>query len=99
MLVAGVCAARADFLCEGKLVGFEDGCKISLVPEATHRDEKPTAQTVLKDGAFSLRGNADEPRLFRLIAKDTHGGIASAVFMIGNDHVTLTAGKGRTLRI
>ena len=97
MLVAGVCAARADFLCEGKLVGFEDGCKISLVPEATHRDEKPTAQTVLKDGAFSLRGNADEPRLFRLIAKDTHGGIASAVFMIGNDHVTLTAGKGKLL--
>lgn len=99
MLVSGVCAARADFLCEGKLIGFEDGCEISLVPDATHRDEKPTARTVLKDGAFTLRGNADEPRPFHLIAEDAHGGIASAVFMIGNDHVTLTVGKGRTLRI
>ncbi len=49
--------------------------------------------------ALPLCGNADEPRLFRLIAEDAHGGIASAVFMVGNDHVTLTAGKWRTLRI
>ncbi|MDR1055264.1 MAG: AhpC/TSA family protein [Prevotellaceae bacterium] len=69
-LIAGTimisCTERpaASYTIKGNLQGIPDGAKVELIPGATHRDEKPVAETVVTDGKFTFTGVADEPRMF-----------------------------------
>src|SRR5687767_8326982 len=54
--------AKYTLTCEFK--ELPDGTKIELVPGGTHKNEKPVAATVVKDGKFVFTGSVGSPRIF-----------------------------------
>lgn len=54
----------AKYTLTGEFKELPDGTKIELVPGGTHKNEKPVAETVVKNGKFVFTGSVSEPRLF-----------------------------------
>ena len=48
----------------GEFKGLADGTKMELVPAGTHKNEKPVAETVVKNGKFVFTGTVSSPRIF-----------------------------------
>jgi thiol-disulfide isomerase/thioredoxin len=48
----------------GEFSALADGTKMELVPAGTHKNEKPIAETVVKNGKFVFTGSVSGPRIF-----------------------------------
>lgn len=48
----------------GEFSALADGTKMELVPGGTHKNEKPVAETVVKNGRFVFTGSVASPRIF-----------------------------------
>jgi len=82
-------AAPAPFTITGTIKGLPDGTLISLIPGATHADEKPVAKATVNKGLFILKGGiGTEPRLFYLQTEGIPGSIS---IMVQGTKITLTA--------
>jgi thiol-disulfide isomerase/thioredoxin len=59
----------------GEFKNLPNGTKIELVPGGTHKNEKPVAATVVKDGKFVFTGSVSSPRIFfvRMAGEDYSG--------------------------
>lgn len=64
---------RDSYRITGEISGLPEGIKISLIPGATHRQEKPVAETIVRNGQFILEGSVEEPRLFYIVADGYRG--------------------------
>lgn len=64
---------RDSYRITGEISGLPEGIKISLIPGATHRQEKPIAETVVRNGQFVLEGSVEGPRLFYIVAEGYRG--------------------------
>ncbi len=77
-----------SYTIEGNLQGIPEGAKVELIPGATHKDEKPVAETIVKDGKFTFTGVADEPpRMFYIHVAESRG---LAKLMVENGKIGLT---------
>ena len=54
----------AKYTLTGEFKDLPNGTKIELVPGGTHKNEKPVAETVVKDGKFTFTGSVSSPRIF-----------------------------------
>lgn len=54
------------YLLKGHIDGLPEGAKIVLKPGATHKGEKPVAETIAQSGKFEFSGSLESPRLFYL---------------------------------
>ncbi len=54
----------AKYTLTGEFKDLPNGTKIELVPGGTHKNEKPVAATVVKDGRFTFTGSVNNPRIF-----------------------------------
>jgi len=82
-----------SYTIEGNLQGIPNGAKVELIPGATHKDEKPVAESVVTDSKFTFTGIADEPRMFYIHVADSRG---LAKIMIENGKITLTGNVEKT---
>jgi thiol-disulfide isomerase/thioredoxin len=48
----------------GEFAALADGTKMELVPAGTHKNEKPVAEAVVKNGKFVFTGSVSGPRIF-----------------------------------
>lgn len=90
-LMIGVAAfgqKPATFSIKGKITGLDDSTKLNVVLGATHKDEKPLAESIIKGGEFQVTLNADEPRLLFINVANTYSFID---VMVENTDVTITA--------
>ena len=76
-----------SYTIEGNLQGIPDGAKVELIPGATHKDEKPVAESVVTDGKFTFTGATDEPRIFYIHIAESRG---LAKLMVENGKIELT---------
>ncbi|GAB6123735.1 redoxin family protein [Dysgonomonas termitidis] len=76
-----------SYTIEGNLQGTPDGAKVELIPGATHKDEKPVAESVVTDGKFTFTGATDEPRIFYIHIAESRG---LAKLMVENGKIKLT---------
>jgi thiol-disulfide isomerase/thioredoxin len=62
----------AKYTLTGEFKELPDGTKIELVPGGTHKNEKPVAETVVKNGQFVFSGNVSSPRIFvvKIVGED-----------------------------
>lgn len=56
--------AATKYTLTGEFSALADGTKIELVPTGTHKNEKPIAETVVKNGKFVFTGSVSSPRIF-----------------------------------
>lgn len=56
--------AATKYTLTGEFKDLADGTKIELVPAGTHKNEKPIAETVVKNGKFVFTGSVASPRIF-----------------------------------
>ena len=56
--------APANYTLTGEFKELADGTKMELVPTGTHKNEKPVAETVVKNGKFVFTGSVSSPRIF-----------------------------------
>lgn len=77
-----------SYTLEGEILGVENGTKLELTPGATHKKEKPIAETTVENGKFSFSGKLDEPRLFYLQIAGTY---AFTSIMLENAPIKLKA--------
>lgn len=54
----------AKYTLTGEFKELADGTKMELVPAGTHKNEKPVAETVVKNGKFVFTGSVASPRIF-----------------------------------
>jgi len=79
----------------GAIKGLPDGTGIQLIPNATHKNEKPVATATVKEGKFVFTGSVSSPRLFFVkIASEDYSGFQ---LMVDNEdiHVTGVAKSSR----
>lgn len=89
MLLAACSSKPAtSYTIEGEITGLDDGTEMELVPGATHKNEKPIATAVVKDGKFTFTGSTDEPRMFYIGVKDAY---MRMKLMVENANIKLTA--------
>ncbi|HUP12968.1 MAG TPA: TlpA disulfide reductase family protein [Niastella sp.] len=78
----------AKYTLTGEFKELADGTKMELVPGGTHKNEKPIAETVVKNGKFVFTGSVSSPRIFFIKI----GGEEYSLFRImvenANIHVT-----------
>lgn len=91
------CNAQSVYRVEGHAEGFADGSKVSLIVAATHKDEKPTAETTITNGVFSFDGEVAEPRLYSLIIREPSGCFGAHTFMLENAEMQISVTKGKQL--
>jgi thiol-disulfide isomerase/thioredoxin len=62
----------AKYTLTGEFAALADGTKIELVPAGTHKNEKPIAETVVKNGKFVFTGSVNSPRIFavKIVGED-----------------------------
>jgi thiol-disulfide isomerase/thioredoxin len=75
LLVAGAFSLTAlgnpgPYTLRGTLRGVPDGARVVLVPGATHQEEKPEAEAVVRKGKFEIKGQLAGPRLYYLQVRD-----------------------------
>lgn len=58
------CTPKDNCTISGTLTGLTDGTVLELLPGATHKKEKPLAETTVSGGKFSFTVQAPTPRLF-----------------------------------
>lgn len=75
MITACTSKPATTYTIEGSISGLDEGATMLLVPGATHKDEKPVAESVVTGGEFSFTGSTDEPRMFYIRVKDAFGQI------------------------
>jgi thiol-disulfide isomerase/thioredoxin len=56
--------AATKYTLTGEFKELADGTKMELVPAGTHKNEKPIAETVVKNGKFVFTGSVASPRIF-----------------------------------
>lgn len=56
--------AATKYTLTGEFNNLADGTKLELVPAGTHKNEKPIAETVVKNGKFVFTGSVASPRIF-----------------------------------
>jgi thiol-disulfide isomerase/thioredoxin len=56
--------AATKYTLTGEFKELANGTKMELVPAGTHKNEKPIAETVVKNGKFVFTGSVAGPRLF-----------------------------------
>ena len=54
----------AKYTLTGEFKDLPDGTKMELVPSGTHKNEKPVAGAIVKDGKFVFKGSVSGPRIF-----------------------------------
>jgi thiol-disulfide isomerase/thioredoxin len=54
----------AKYTLTGEFSALAEGTKMELVPAGTHKNEKPIAETVVKNGKFVFTGSVSSPRIF-----------------------------------
>lgn len=57
-------AQQGKYTIHGKIKGLPDGTKLELLPVSTHKNEKPIATAVAKNGEFNFTGTLNEPRKY-----------------------------------
>jgi thiol-disulfide isomerase/thioredoxin len=64
--------AATKYTLTGEFKELADGTKIELVPAGTHKNEKPIAETVVKNGKFVFTGSVTTPRIFavKIVGED-----------------------------
>ncbi|WP_318345524.1 TlpA disulfide reductase family protein [Flagellimonas baculiformis] len=77
-----------SFELEGEVSGLTNGTAVQLVPGATHSNEKPIAETTVKDGRFNFTGSLDQPRFFYVVFGDNQGFVP---VMLENSKIKFTA--------
>lgn len=91
------CNAQDAYRIEGHAEGFADGSKVSLIMAATHKDEKPTAETTITNGVFSFDGEVAGPRLYLLRIIEPSGCSGARTFMLENAEIQISVIKGKQL--
>lgn len=91
------CNAQDAYRIEGRAEGFADGSKVSLAVTATHKDEKPTAETTIANGVFSFEGQIEEPKLYLLRITEPSGCSGENTFMLENAEIQIVVTKGKQL--
>ncbi|MDR3245868.1 MAG: AhpC/TSA family protein [Prevotellaceae bacterium] len=81
------CGQKQGYILTGELSGAPENQVIELIPGATHKNEKPEAETTVKNGVFVFAGNTEIPKLYYLKLKDFSG--IYSVF-IENGKINLT---------
>jgi thiol-disulfide isomerase/thioredoxin len=76
-----------SYTIEANLQGIPEGATVELIPGASHKQEKPVAETVVTDGKFTFTGVAGEPRMFYIHIAESYG---SGRIMVENGKITLT---------
>jgi thiol-disulfide isomerase/thioredoxin len=76
-----------SYTIEANLQGIPEGAKVELIPGASHKNEKPVAETVVADGKFTFTGVADEPRMFYIHIAESYG---LGKIMVENGKIILT---------
>ena len=66
--------AQQNFTVKAFFPGLADGTKFEMIPSSTHKDEKPVATAVAKNGTFTLTGKLDGPRMFYVKITNTYSG-------------------------
>lgn len=56
--------AATKYTLTGEFSALADGTKIEMIPDGTHKNEKPVAETVVKNGRFVFTGSVASPRIF-----------------------------------
>lgn len=56
--------AASKYTLTGEFSALADGTKMELLPAGTHKNEKPIAETVVKNGKFVFTGSVASPRIF-----------------------------------
>src|SRR5688572_12630951 len=56
--------AASKYTLTGQFSALADGTKMELLPAGTHKNEKPIAETVVKNGKFVFTGSVASPRIF-----------------------------------
>lgn len=56
--------AATKYTLTGEFAALADGTKMELVPAGTHKNEKPIAETVVRNGKFVFSGSVPSPRIF-----------------------------------
>lgn len=56
--------APTKYTLTGEFSTLADGTKMELVPSGSHKNEKPIAETVVKNGKFVFTGSVAGPRIF-----------------------------------
>jgi len=65
----------ATYTLTGEFKELPAGTRMELVPTGTHKNEKPIAETVVKDGMFVFTGSVSGPRIFFVkIAGEAYSG-------------------------
>ncbi len=91
------CAQQETFRIQGKAEGFAEDSKIALVLAATHADEQPLVEGVVKGGAFILSGEMQEARLCHLLVTEPDGTQDALALMVENGNIALEIKKGEAL--
>lgn len=77
VVIITACSSKpaTSYTIEGNISGLDEGITMLLIPGATHKDQKPVAESVIVDGKFSFTGATDEPRMFYIRTKEEFGQI------------------------
>lgn len=78
----------ATYTLTGEFKGLADGTKLELIPGGTHKNEKPVAETVVKNGKFVFNGSVSEPRMF--VVKITGEDFSRFRVMVENSNIRIT---------
>lgn len=78
----------AKYTLTGEFPALADGTKMELVPTGTHKNEKPVAETIVKNGKFVFTGSVNGPRIFFIkMAGEDYSGFR---VMIENEAIHVT---------
>ena len=74
LVLGAACQSTPEtYTLTGNIKGLSEGMKLVLKPGATHKGEKPVAETIVTNGKFEFSGVLETPRLFYLSVEEYPG--------------------------
>jgi thiol-disulfide isomerase/thioredoxin len=77
---------KTSFEIKGNISELPDSTKVKLIPGATHKNEKPVAETFIINGQFNFTGRTEYPRAFYIVFDGYYGALT---LVIGNEKITV----------
>ena len=78
-MTISACASKDAFTIDVEIAGVPDGTVMTLIPGATHKDEKPVAKAAVSGGKCAFNYAVESPRLFYIEQEGAGGGLTVVV--------------------